>query len=292
MQIYLAAAPDEAQEAARFRRPLAHPRLPDRAGLHPAAAEPAAGHPGRAAGRQRPGCAACGAGRRTWPPPLCGSAAAGSYSGVLLELPQPPGPDRLALAAALAQALAPRPLYVPESCGSVPGTVPLISTALSGGSFTRRLREAASRRRGPPGPGCGAAADGLPPPLPRAAKGGPSAAGSSGTCWTGRLRRCSSPRISAPGTSPTPGRARPTSSSSTTPTPSSRSCGPAALWASPPPFSCSRRCGTFCPACSRPGGTEAGRAENQKCCTGPVQHFFINSSASCSCERLRTSCGA
>ena len=290
MLIYLAAAPDEAREAARFRRPLAHRAyrigpestllrrnllLGTQGGLLAVTDQDAPPV-------SRPEDLAAAAVRE------CGRR---SYSGVLLELTQPPGPDRLALAEALARALAPRPLYVPESCGSVPGTVPLISTALSGGNFTQRLREAAAAGAGRLALDVERLRMDFPLPPP-AAKGGPSAAGSSGTCWTGRLRRCSSPRISAPGTSPTPGGTRPTSSSSTMPTPSSRSCGPAALWASPPPFSCSRRCGTFCPACSRPGGTESGRVENQKCCTGPVQHFFINSSASCSCERLRTSCGA
>ena len=291
MLIYLAAAPDEAREAARFRRPLAHRAyrigpestllrrnllLGTQGGLlavtdqdAPPVSRPEdlAAAAVRECGRRSYSGGAAGADAAS----RAGPAGPGGGAGAGAGPPPPLCPGELRLRAGDGASDLHRPLRR-ELHPASPG----------GGR----------RRRGPAGAGCGAAADGLPPPPPPAAKGGPSAAGSSGTCWTGRLRRCSSPRISAPGTSPTPGGTRPTSSSSTMPTPSSRSCGPAALWASPPPFSCSRRCGTFCPACSRPGGTESGRVENQKCCTGPVQHFFINSSASCSCERLRTSCGA
>lgn len=147
MQIYLAAGPSDAQEAARYRRPLAHQAYrigPDSTLLRQNLLLGTQGGLLAISDRDappvdRPEDLAAAAVRE------CGRR---NYSGVLLELPQPPAADRLALAAALVKALAPRPLYVPESCGAVSGAVPLICTALSGGSFTGRLREAAAAAGG------------------------------------------------------------------------------------------------------------------------------------------------
>ena len=147
MQIYLAAAPDEAREAARFRRPLAHRAyrigpestllrrnllLGTQGGLLAVTDQdaPPVSRPEELAAAAVREC-----GRR-------------SYNGVLLELTQPPGPDRLALAEALARALAPRPLYVPADWGSVEGAVALVGTAVSGGNFAQYLREAAEAHGG------------------------------------------------------------------------------------------------------------------------------------------------
>lgn len=68
------------------------------------------------------------------------------YTGVLLDFEQPPTRDRAAFASALAAQLAAnrKVLYVPESYHRhAPGAVPLICTALSGGSFQERLQESA-----------------------------------------------------------------------------------------------------------------------------------------------------
>lgn len=67
-----------------------------------------------------------------------------NYAGVLLDFEAPPAEDRRAFARLLAQRLrhSRRTLYVPEVY-AVPGAIPLICTALSGGSFSQRLQEAA-----------------------------------------------------------------------------------------------------------------------------------------------------
>lgn len=73
------------------------------------------------------------------------------YVGVLLDFELPPAPDRQAFAQLLAQQLAAarRTLYVPERYAhTVPMAVPLVCTALSGGNFTERLREAAAAQGG------------------------------------------------------------------------------------------------------------------------------------------------
>lgn len=73
------------------------------------------------------------------------------YVGVLLDFELPPTPDRQAFARLLAQQLAAvrRTLYVPERYAhTVPMAVPLVCTALSGGNFTERLREAAAAQGG------------------------------------------------------------------------------------------------------------------------------------------------
>ena len=148
MQIYLAVTPAEAQEAARFRCSLAHVAycigpdstllrqnllLQTRGGLLSVTDRDA---PFIASPEQLAAAALRECGRR-------------GYGGVLLDFEQPPAPDRLAFAQALAKRLAPRPLYVPEGYASVPGAVSLVCTALSGGSFVQYLRETAAARGGP-----------------------------------------------------------------------------------------------------------------------------------------------
>lgn len=148
MQIYLAVTPAEAQEAARFRCSLAHVAycigadstllrqnllLQTRGGLLSVTDRDA---PFIASPEQLAAAALRECGRR-------------GYGGVLLDFEQPPAPDRLAFAQALAKRLAPRPLYVPEGYASVPGAVSLVCTALSGGSFVQYLQETAAARGGP-----------------------------------------------------------------------------------------------------------------------------------------------
>lgn len=148
MQIYLAVTPSEAQEAARFRCSLAHVAycigpdstllrqnllLQTRGGLLSVTDRDA---PFIASPEQLAAAALRECGRR-------------GYGGVLLDFEQPPAPDQLAFAQALAKRLAPRPLYVPEGYASVPGAVSLVCTALSGGSFVQYLQETAAARGGP-----------------------------------------------------------------------------------------------------------------------------------------------
>ena len=148
MQIYLAVTPAETQEAARFRCSLAHVAycigsdsallrqnllLQTRGGLLSVTDRDA---PFIASPEQLAAAALRECGRR-------------GYGGVLLDFEQPPAPDRLAFAQALAKRLAPRPLYVPEGYASVPGAVSLVCTALSGGSFVQYLQETAAARGGP-----------------------------------------------------------------------------------------------------------------------------------------------
>lgn len=148
MQIYLAVTPAEAQEAARFRCSLAHVAycigpdstllrqnllLQTRGGLLSVTDRDA---PFIASPEQLAAAALRECGRR-------------GYGGVLLDFEQPPAPDRLAFAQALAKRLAPRPPYVPEGYASVPGAVSLVCTALSGGSFVQYLQETAAARGGP-----------------------------------------------------------------------------------------------------------------------------------------------
>jgi len=67
------------------------------------------------------------------------------YSGVLLDFEEPPRQDRLALIQALAQTLSKngKTLYLPEEYAQTgSNAVVLVCTALSGGNFTQRLRDA------------------------------------------------------------------------------------------------------------------------------------------------------
>ena len=150
MQTYLAVTPDALQEASRFCRSMAHVAyrigpgsvllrqnllLKTRGGLLSVSdlEAPDIGQPE----------ALCAAVLRE-----CGRR---SYAGVLLDFEQPPRRDRVLFAKALAEQLRAgrRTLYLPERyADEVPGGVPLICTALSGGNFRQRLQEAAEARGG------------------------------------------------------------------------------------------------------------------------------------------------
>ena len=147
MQIYLAVTPAEAQEAARFRCSLAHVAycigsdsallrqnllLQTRGGLLSVTDRDA---PFIASPERLSAAAIRECGRR-------------GYSGVLLDFEQSPTPDRLAFAETLARRLAPRRVYVPESYAAASGTVSLVCTAVSGGSFLQYLQGAAAERAG------------------------------------------------------------------------------------------------------------------------------------------------
>jgi len=71
-----------------------------------------------------------------------------TYDGVLLDFTEPPTQDRLTFAARLARLLRSeqRKLYLTEPYGaSIPDAAILLDTALSGGSLTEHLQEAAAR---------------------------------------------------------------------------------------------------------------------------------------------------
>lgn len=145
MQVYLAVTPGQLQEAARHCRNLAHVAyrigegstllrenllLQTRGGLLGVTDQdaPLIEDPEKLSAAAVREC-----GRR-------------GFTGVLLDF-QDRTPDRLAFARQLVPALARtrRTLYVPEDYGpAVPGAVPLICTALSGGDFSQRLQEAAA----------------------------------------------------------------------------------------------------------------------------------------------------
>lgn len=144
MQVYLAVTPGQLQEAARHCRNLAHVAyrigegsmllrqsvlMQTRGGLLAVTDQdaPLIEEPEKLSAAVLREC-----GRR-------------SFTGALLDF-QGRTADRLAFAKKLASALTQtrRTLYIPEAYGpAVPGAIPLICTALSGGDFAQRLREAA-----------------------------------------------------------------------------------------------------------------------------------------------------
>ena len=150
MRLFLAVTPDEAQAASRYKRTLAHVAyrigpgstllrqnllLQTRGGLLSVSDReaPPIGDPE----------ALCSAVVRE-----CGRRG---YSGAVLDFEERPKPDRLAFARRLGQILAAshRTLYLPESYGeAAQNAVVLVCTAMSGGNFTERLREAAAQRGG------------------------------------------------------------------------------------------------------------------------------------------------
>ena len=148
MQIYLAAAPSAAQEAAGYCRALAHAAYrigPDSTLLRQSLLLQSKGGLLCVSDREAPFIddpeALCGAVLRE-----CGRR---NYGGALLDFEEAPRRDRMAFAEKLAQALggAKRTLFIPERY-AVPGAVVLICTAISGGSFSQRLEEARNRPGG------------------------------------------------------------------------------------------------------------------------------------------------
>ena len=143
MQIYLAVTPGEYQSAAKYIRLFAHVAYrigPESQLLRQSLLLQTRGGLLALGDRDAPPISA--------PEALCAGilreCARRSYTGVLLDFEARPTDDRKVFAGMLAQHLRKtrRSLYVPESC-AVPGAVPLICTALSGGSFPQRLQEAA-----------------------------------------------------------------------------------------------------------------------------------------------------
>lgn len=153
MQLYLAVTPGEAREAAQYGRTLAHVayrigsgstllrqnlNLQTRGGLLSVSdreAQPI-GDPD----------ALCAAVLRE-----CGRRG---YTGALLDFEEPPRQDRLEFAQRLGPALAAgrRTLYLPERYAQAAGNgaVVLVCTAISGGSLSQRLQEAADAHGGAP----------------------------------------------------------------------------------------------------------------------------------------------
>lgn len=150
MQIYLAAAPQEVQTAAKFGQTLAHaayrigqdssllrknPPLQSQGGLlsvsdrnAPVIADPKAL------------CAA-----------VLRECSRRSYTGVVLDFEEPLRQNRKDFVEQLGQVLAKqqRTLYVPEAYAqAAPSAMVLVGTALSGGNLAQRLREAAARYGG------------------------------------------------------------------------------------------------------------------------------------------------
>ncbi|WP_308856142.1 hypothetical protein [uncultured Oscillibacter sp.] len=143
MQIYLAVTPGEYQSAAKYSRLFAHVAYrigPESQLLRQSLLLQTHGGLLTLGDRDAPPISA--------PEALCAGilreCARRSYTGVLLDFEARPAADRKVFAAMLAQQLRKtrRTLYVPESC-AVSGAVPLICTALSGGSFPQLLQEAA-----------------------------------------------------------------------------------------------------------------------------------------------------
>lgn len=148
MQIYLAVTPGEYQSAAKYSRLFAHVAYrigPESQLLRQSLLLQTRGGLLALGDRDAPPISA--------PEALCAGilreCARRSYTGVLLDFEARPTDDRKVFAGMLAQHLRKtrRTLYVPESC-AVPGAVPLICTALSGGSFPQRLQEAARQLGG------------------------------------------------------------------------------------------------------------------------------------------------
>ena len=145
MQLYLAAAPSEVRDAARFTRSLVHVAyrigpsssllrrdllLDTRGGLLSISDRDAAPI---ASPEQLSAAVLRECGRR-------------GYGGAVLDFEEPITPDRRDFAQVLCRQLSNsrRTLFVPEAC-PVPGAVILIDTAVSGGSFSEYLSEARSK---------------------------------------------------------------------------------------------------------------------------------------------------
>ena len=151
MQLYLAVTPGEARAAAQYGRALAH--VAYRIG------------PGSTLLRQNLNLQTQGGllsvSDREAPPigdpdALCAAVlrecGRRSYTGVLLDFEEPPRQDRLEFARRLEQTLAAgrRTLYLPERYAQAAenSAVVLVCTAISGGSLSQRLQEAADAHGG------------------------------------------------------------------------------------------------------------------------------------------------
>ena len=151
MQLYLAVTPGEARAAAQYGRALAH--VAYRIG------------PGSTLLRQNLNLQTQGGllsvSDREAPPigdpdALCAAVlrecGRRSYTGALLDFEEPPRQDRLEFARRLGQALAAgrRTLYLPERYAQAAenSAVVLVCTAISGGSLSQRLQEAADAHGG------------------------------------------------------------------------------------------------------------------------------------------------
>lgn len=149
MQVYLSVTPQEAQSAAKYRRPLAHVayRIGSESSLlRQSMLLQTRGGLLSVSDREAP--------EIHDPEALCAAVlrecSRRGFQGVLLDFEEPPRPDRTDFAARLGPLLASsrRSLYLPEAYGAIPSAVTLISAAVSGGSYNDYLREAAGRRGG------------------------------------------------------------------------------------------------------------------------------------------------
>ena len=148
LQIFLAVSPAEAQAASGYHRPLAHAAY--RIGNDSSLLR-------RNLPLQAHGGLLCISDRHappiTNPTTLCQGVLREchrrSYQGVLLDFEETPGPDRIAFISQLEHLLLGqrKTLYLPEYCmDAAPKSIGLICTALSGGTFEQRLRDAIAHR--------------------------------------------------------------------------------------------------------------------------------------------------
>ena len=150
MQIYLAAAPEAAQEAAAHCRNLAHVAYrigPGSALLRQSLLLQTKGGLLSVSDREAPFIDSPESLRDA----VLRECGRRSYGGVLLDFEEAPRRDRTAFAAALAPALSAsrRTLYLPEAyAAAAPGGTVLLCTAVSGGSFSQYLQEAVARAGG------------------------------------------------------------------------------------------------------------------------------------------------
>lgn len=151
MQLYLSASPDQVREAAGFCRNLAHAAYrigPESALLRKSVLLQTRGGLLSLSDAQAP--------MVEDPASLCAQiqreCSRRGYNGVVLDFEAAPRADLLALAGQLSRTLASakRALYVTEGYArAAQSASALICTALSGGSFTQYLQEAAGRMGGP-----------------------------------------------------------------------------------------------------------------------------------------------
>lgn len=150
MQTYLAVTPEELREAGRYGRAFAHVAYrigPGSAMLRQNLLLQTRGGLLSVSDRDAPLIedpqALCAAVLRE-----CGRRG---YNGVLLDFEERPRRDRLAFVEQLGRTLSAgrRALYLPEEYArATPVGIPLLCTAISGGSFTQRLQEAAAAQGG------------------------------------------------------------------------------------------------------------------------------------------------